>query len=159
MVRVGRDGVDREALPDDAALLTSQTETVSEAFVRHGPGVEAPTSFHTSGRLSIRASSDRGGFKVGAPVRIAALFDDAPLASAQITVVAPYTSYPNNADGEILMIGDNGDATFTPSRAGPLILFVRNLAAAPSGAETDVRSYTTAITIDIAPASAAGGDL
>ena len=147
-VRLGEDGIDPADLPEAATILTSQTATVSEVYVRRGD-VDTPKTLVTSGRLSLQLKADKKGFRAAAPIRVSVHFDGAPLAGAEISLVAPYGAYRHQSDGVTLTLDENGEATLAPESAGPHVILVRHIAKAPAGAETDLRSYSTALVFEI----------
>lgn len=149
-VRLGEDGLDKATLPDGAPILTSQTATVSEVYVRHG-ATDMPTTLKTSGRLSISLSAGEKGFQAMTPLRVTVTFDGAPLAGAETTVVSPYSTYTDQPEGVTSVLDENGETEITPDTAGPNVILVRHISQAPANAETDVRSYSTALVFEVFP--------
>ena len=149
-VRLGEDGIDKATLPDCAPILTSQTATVSEVYVRHGEA-ELPATLKTSGRLSISLSAGEKGFQESAPIRATVTFDEAPLPGAEITLVSPYSAYADQPEGVISVLDDNGEVEISSNKTGPNVILVRHISEAPADAETDVRSYSTALVFEIFP--------
>ena len=147
-VRLGEDGMDVAALPAGAPILTSQTATVSEVYVRRGD-VDPPMSLATSGRLSISLSAGRQGFRAAAPVRVAVTFDGTPLAGAALTVIAPFAAGADQTGGATLILDENGAGVIAADRPGPHVVLVRHIAEAPADAQTDLRSYSTALVFEI----------
>ncbi|MEO1656547.1 MAG: DUF4198 domain-containing protein [Pseudomonadota bacterium] len=153
LVRLGADGIDLSSLPDGAPLLSSQTATVSEAFIRKGEAT-LPSTLTTSGRLSISVTSERGAqFVPGSLLQVSALFDGQPLKAGDVTIVSAFGSYTAEGEGRSFATDDQGHATLSVDRAGPHVVFVRHMAEAPEGAETDVRSYTTALVFEVLPSA------
>ena len=151
-MRLGEDGVDPAELPAAATILSSQTATVSEVYVRCG-AVDALETLATSGRLSIQLEAGKGGFRSAAPIHASVRFDGAPIAGEEIVLIAPYDAYRDQSDGVTSTLDENGLASLTPNGAGPHVVLVRHIAEAPVGAETDLRSYSTALVIEISPAA------
>lgn len=149
LIRLGEDGVDKAALPEGAPILTSQTATVTEVYVRRGDA-PAPEAYVASGRLSISLAAGEGGPRPNAPLRVSVSFDGAPLPGAEIALVAPFASYGNEPEGAVSIADDQGRATIICEREGPHVVFARRMAPAPAGAETDIRSYTTALVFNAA---------
>ncbi len=151
-VRLGEDGVDAAGLPDGAPIFTSQTATVSEVHVRRGD-IALQETLTTSGRLSIRVSAGADGFRASASMRVAATFDGSPLTGADVTLIAPYGVYADQSEGVASVLDKNGEAELSPQKSGPHAVLVRHIAEAPAGAETDVRSYSTALVFEVFPNS------
>ncbi|MEO1042919.1 MAG: DUF4198 domain-containing protein [Pseudomonadota bacterium] len=150
-VRLGRDGLDPSELPAGSPILTSQTATISEVYIRHGE-VELPTTLSTSGRLSLMLTAqDALGFTTDADLELSVLFDGKPLSDAKATLVASFDSYTDHGEGLTYTLTDKGQVTLSADRPGPHVIFVRHMAKAPAGAETDIRSYTTALVFELLP--------
>jgi hypothetical protein len=147
-VRLGQDGIDVAALPDGAPIFTSQTATVSEVYVRRGD-VALPETLTTSGRLSVRLSAGAEGFRAAAPMRVSVTFDGSPLTGADVTLIAPFGAYTDHSDGVASVLDRNGEAELSSQHTGPHSVLVRHIAEAPAGAETDVRSYSTALVFEV----------
>ncbi len=147
-VRLGRDGVARADLPEGAPIFTSQTATVSEVHVRKGD-VPAPRTISAAGRLTLKVSAGDRGFEPGAPLQAAALFDGAPLEGARIVFVAPFGTSERGLDGVAFAADADGEAAIMSDDAGPHVVFVRHIAEAPPDAQTDLRSYTTALIFEL----------
>lgn len=145
LVRLGRDGMAKESLPEGTEILTAQTATVSDLYVAKGdPGAPPEVSI---GRLEIRPATNPAGVLAGETMVATILFDGAPLAGVPVTYMTPTNSGEEGADDETLMTGPDGRVALSLESAGPHLLMIRHLADAPDGAETDVRSYTTVLTV------------
>lgn len=149
-VLLGADGIDKSTLPDGAPILTSQTATASEVYVRHGEA-DLPATLRTSGRLSVSLSAGKKGFQAMTSLRVTVTFDGAPLAGAETTLVSPYSAYTDQPEGVTSNLDENGETEITPDTAGPNVILVRHISQAPANAETDVRSYSTALVFEIFP--------
>ena len=148
-VRLGRDGIDPSTLPEGAARLTLQTETVSEVFVASGDAA-LPLTLTTSGRLSLRVEAESpDGFRLGSDISVTAVFDDKPLPKTSIMLVSAFDAYTDRGEGLLMMSDSLGKTTLTPDRPGPHVVFIRHMAEAPADAETDIRSYTTAVVFEV----------
>ncbi len=148
LVRLGEDGMDAAALPTGAPILTSQTATVSEVYIRHGDA-ELPATLATSGRLSIRLSAGEKGFQESLPLRVSVSFDGAPLPGAEVVLVAAFSTYTDQPKGFTAVLDENGETEISSDKTGPHVVFVRHIAEAPAGAETDIRSYSTALVFEV----------
>ncbi len=135
-------------VPDGTPILSSQTATVSDAYVTIGE----PTwqSVETAiGRLAITPLTHPSSLEKGGSLSVLLSFDDEPLANQALVLT-------RSGQAERLM--DEG-TTFTSDTAGrvhiPLehlgthLIMTRMQAPAPEGADTDIRSYTTALTFNV----------
>lgn len=148
IVRLGEDGVDPAGLPTGTERLTSQTATVSEAYVTSGAATEISASFPT-GRLSLTPINHPGGLKGGMTFRALVHFDDRPVRPDEAFLVAGLGHYSGKGDGDRLEVGTNGIIATGPLQPGLYVVLIRHLARAPDGAETDVRSYSTTLTFEV----------
>lgn len=147
-VRIGDGGVARDEVPADAAILTSQTATVSEVLVTvPGGGASVPAG---AGRLRLVPTEGPGAMAPGEPVSVSVLFDAAPLKGAEVSLIAAFGHY-ETPEGTAYAAGDDGLVQLPGLDAGVYALMVRHIAPAPAGADTDVRSYTTALTLEVRP--------
>ncbi len=148
-MRLGPDGLDPSELPEDAPILSSQTATVSEVFVRHGD-VELPDTLTSSGRLSLALHADsQKGFAPNAELEVSVHFDGKPLTNAPVTLATSLDAYTDHSDGKSYPLNTEGQASFVADQPGPHVVFVRHIAAAPDGSATDIRSYTTALVFEL----------
>lgn len=143
---LGGDGLTKETLPDGAEILTSQTATVSDIYLGRGDGPSASLESEI-GRLAIRPVADPAGLRAGERFEADILFNAAPLAEYDITFFSPSSSREEGEAGTSLTTDESGRVAFTPDEPGKYLLMVRHIAPAPEGAETDVRSYTTTLTL------------
>lgn len=134
-------------VPEGAEILSSQTETVSEVYISCGGKTEFPDS-RPSGRLTI--TPDQLQVRAGAPARFTIRFDGAPLATPEAYLLSAYGAYSSEEDGRPVVAGADGVVEFHDLAPGIHALLVRHIAPAPEGADTDVRSYSTALTFDTA---------
>ena len=145
LVRLGADGVGKDALPDGTPVLTAQTATLSDIYIARGePGAMPQAAL---GRLEIHPASNPAALKPGDALSARILFDGAPLAGAPVTVFTPSNSKTEGAEDSTLVTGEDGTIALPLTEPGPHLLMIRHLADAPDGAETDVRSYTTVLTV------------
>lgn len=134
-------------VPEGAEILSSQTETVSEAYISCGGKTEFPDS-RPSWRLTI--TPDQLQVRAGTPARFTVRFDGAPLATPEAYLLTAYRAYAGEEDGRPVVIGADGLIEIHDLAPGIHVLLVRHIAPAPEGADTDVRSYSTALTFDTA---------
>ncbi|MCI4646478.1 MAG: DUF4198 domain-containing protein [Hyphomonadaceae bacterium] len=147
-IRLGANGVSRASVPGNAEILSAQTATVSEAFVTVGD-VAPATHLQTSGRLSISLSCGDPGCIKRAPLQAGLVFDQAPLAGADLSLITAYGKYRGLGDGVPFLTGPDGQTNLPLLPAGVYVLMARHIAPAPEGAQTDLRSYSTTLTFEI----------
>ncbi|WP_018146732.1 DUF4198 domain-containing protein [Henriciella marina] len=143
---LGRDGLDKETLPDRADVLSSQTATVSDLYIALGEGPHASLESEI-GRLAIRPGANPADLRVEERFEADLLFDGAPLAGYDVTLFSPGSSRDEGEPDTALKTDEGGRLAFTASAPGEYLLMVRHIALSPEGAETDVRSYTTTLTL------------
>ena len=143
---LGRDGLTKETLPDGAEILTSQTATVSDIYLARDDGPSASLGSEI-GALAIRPVADPAGLRAGERFTADVRFNAAPLAEYDITVFSPSSSREEGEAGTSLTTDESGRVAFTPDEPGEYLLMVRHIAPSPERAETDVRSYTTTLTL------------
>lgn len=146
-IRLGSDGVAKADLPKGAEIMTSQTATVSDIYLSRGtPGAGMPDS--RIGRLAIVPVSDPSVFAPGDRLTFTIEFDDEPLSDMPVTAFVPGGSREEGAPDTTLLSDANGQVSLSCETKGAHLLMVRHLSLAPEGAETDVRSYTTTLTLN-----------
>lgn len=134
-------------IPDGTPIFSSQTATVTDAYVTVG----APdwTAMRVPiGRLAILPVGHPNMARTGAPFTARVTFDGVSVSGA--TVV--HTNEMQRLRGDTAVIYDtNADGLFTIvfEQPGLALLRVRLQAPSPEGSETDIRSYTTALAIDV----------
>ncbi len=138
---------DPDKLADGSKILTSQTVTVSDAYVSIGE-VSAVQPEALS-RLTIGLGThpscilDRQGLVLDID------FDGAPLAHHDVTISRPFGPYLGEGEGLDYKTDAAGKLTFATFPAGIYMIMVRHLDYAPEGSETDVQSYTTSLVLDV----------
>ena len=145
-VRLGPDGENPASVPEDAPRLASQTATVSETRVAVGRAV-LPSVIATTGRLALRLETGPGGFVPGEPFAVRIDFDGEPLSNTPVFVIEAHDDFRGLADGRSHATDESGTALAELTRPGPFVVLVRHIAPAPEGAATDVRSYSTTLTL------------
>lgn len=136
-------------IPAGTPILSSQTATISDAYVTAGSPdwktVRAPM-----GRLSIQPMLHPNLIKTGMPFSARVMMDGEPVAGH--TIVLTNERQRLDRDGEeIVKTDQNGIFTVMLKEPGIALLMARIQAPAPEGAETDIRSYTTALTLRVEP--------
>lgn len=150
-IRLSSEPAENAELPAGAKRLSSQTATVSEAYVSCG-GVAGLTSAEPAGRLSI--TPGQAQLKPGMAAHFTIRFDGAPLQPAEAFLIEAYGAYAGAEEGRPVGVGADGMATFTDLDPGIYALLVRHIAPAPDGSDTDVRSYSTVLTFEVLRAPA-----
>lgn len=136
----GEDSVDPSLA--DAEVLTSRTVTVSEVSLSCAKLQEQPQRA-TDGRLSIRPLSDhidgtRQAFEI--------LFDNAVVPIDEIRLVSAYQLESDNLAAKLDAQGTLNLGQIAP---GAYTLLVRLIAHAPPDSDTDLHSFSTALTFEI----------
>jgi len=140
-VRIGSGGVPREDLPDRAEILSSQTATVSDIYLRRGADGAFPVL--PVGRLAIIPQSDPTRLEPGDALTSLITFDGEAMANQPVTVLTP----GGGAEGMALVTDGAGMIAVPVSSADGALVIVRHIAPAPAGADTAVRSYTTTLSV------------
>ena len=146
LFRLGGDGLDADNLPDGAQILTAQTATVSDLYITRGEPTPSTWSSRI-GRLAIMPLSNPTGLAPGDGMDLAIRFDAQPMADMPVTVFVPAGSREEGVAETTYRTDDNGEIRLACDTAGAHLAMVRHLAMAPQGAQTDVRSYTTTLTV------------
>ncbi|MEL6243799.1 MAG: DUF4198 domain-containing protein [Pseudomonadota bacterium] len=134
-------------IPEGTPILTSQTATVTDAYVTVG----APDwgAIRTSvGRLAIEPAIHPSRVRVGFPFIGRLTFDGEPV-QGQDVILTTEAQRLSGKFGWMTQTDDEGLFTIMLNDPGVSLLMVRLQAPAPEGAETDIRSYTTALTLNV----------
>lgn len=132
-------------IPDGTPILSSQTATVSDAYVTVGVRDWGAIRTHV-GRLAIEPALHPNTARIGTPFIGRVLMDGSPVAGETL-VVTNETQRLRGEGGVSVKTDDDGIFTVTFEHRGVHLIMVRLQAPAPEGAETDIRSYTTALTL------------
>lgn len=134
-------------IPDGTPILSSQTATVTDAYVTSG-AANWDAIRARIGRLAIEPAVHPSSAMVGASFFGRVTFDGEPVADRQ--VILTNEMHRLNQNGGIAVQTDNeGLFSVILGEAGTSLLMVRLQAPAPENAETNIRSYTTALTINV----------
>lgn len=135
-------------IPPDTKVLSSQTATVTDAYISIGaPNWTA--SRQAIGRLAIHPALHPNAVDTSIPFTGRVTFDGAPVGNLAVVV----TSEAQRLNGEKeTYVETDTDGVFSINfdQPGVTLVMVRLQAPAPEGAETDIRSYTTALTLNVA---------
>jgi len=136
-------------IPDGTPILSSQTATVTDAYLTVGAqdwgAIRAKV-----GRLAIEPALHPNTARVGAPFIGRVTLDGAPVAGEEILLTNEVQRL-HGQGGEVTQTDADGIFAVTFADPGTHLIMVRLQAPAPAGAETDIRSYTTALTLNVAP--------
>lgn len=136
-------------VPDGTPILSSQTATVSDTYVTVGAptwaSVNAPI-----GRLQMRLAQHPGTLMVGQSLGIALTFDGKPLAHQTVVLTRSGQKDRQDDEGRVLTSDADGRVSVPLRDPGTHLVMTRMQAPAPAGADTDIRSYTTSLTFNVA---------
>ncbi|MEO0465501.1 MAG: DUF4198 domain-containing protein [Pseudomonadota bacterium] len=134
-------------IPEGTPILSSQTATVTDAYVTVGSpdwgAIRTPV-----GRLAIEPALHPSRASAGLPFIGRVTFDGEPV-PGQDVILTTENQRLKGEFGWMTQTDDEGLFTITLNDPGVSLLMVRMQAPAPEGAETDIRSYTTALTLDV----------
>lgn len=138
-------------LPEGATrFYTIQTATVADAYVSKGPltrgAVDAPV-----GRLAIRPVTHPNDVFAGEDFVFDLTLGDAPLGGHELTLYRDGGEYEEPGFARPVVTDAEGRATVRFDRPGVYLVMTRHRAPAPDGADTDIRSYTTSLTLEVLP--------
>ena len=127
---------------------SSQTETVADVYVTK----KAPTRAAVDrpiGRLVVHPITHPNDVYLGEPFDLEILFDGKPMAGQSVEIERAGSEYDDSRFHGIVETGADGRLSLDLDRPGTYLLMTRHLAAAPAGADTDERSYTTSLTFEV----------
>ena len=135
------------AIPAGTPILSSQTATLSDTYLTAGSvtwqAVRVPI-----GRLRIEPYVHPNDVRTGSVFNGRVTLDGAPVAD-QSVVMTDETQRLRGAAGQESRTNEAGEFRIAFSDPGTAVLMTRLQAPAPSGAETDIRSYTTSLTVNV----------
>lgn len=134
-------------VPEGTPVLTSQTATVSDVYLTAGAaGWEAARV--EVGRLAIQPVDHPGLVLTGAPFAARVMLDGMPAPGLAVLVTSEAQRL-HGAAGFTVQTGKDGRFSLVFDKPGVALLMVRLQAPAPVGATTDIRSYTTSLTLEV----------
>jgi len=136
-------------IPDGTPILSSQTATVTDAYVT--VGLQDWGAIRTTvGRLAIEPALHPSSASVGTPFIGRITLDGTPVANHAVLLTNEAQRLRD--DGGVRTRTD-ADGIFSVmfTEPGVHLIMAGLQAPAPDGAETDIRSYTTALTLDVSP--------
>ncbi len=134
-------------IPDGTSILTSQTATVSDAYITIGDKDWGAIS-HTIGRLAIEPLEHPNNAETRTPFQGRVTFDGKPIAK-QAVILTTEMQRLTGSDEARATTDDAGIFSLSFDDPGIHLIMVRLQAPAPKGSETDIRSYTTSLTLDV----------
>lgn len=136
-------------VPAGTPVLTSQTATVTDAYVTAGrrdwKAVGVPV-----GRLQIEPGIHPNAISVDLPFVGKVTLDGKPLVGEIVTLTNEGERL-RGVGGRVFETDEKGRFKIDFEEPGVHLIMVRIQAPAPDGAETDIRSYTSALTINVKP--------
>jgi hypothetical protein len=146
---VNSEDAERIDVPDGTPVFSSQTATVSDTYITIGAPSWASVNADI-GRLKISPTKHPSALTRGDMFTVTLSFDGAPLAGQRLLLTRSGQKDRPGDDGFSFTADDNGEVAIPLYEAGTHLIMTRMQAAAPDGAETDIRSYTTSLTFDVA---------
>ena len=146
---VNSDDVEPINIPAGTPILTSQTATVSDAYVTAGLPDWGAIRTHV-GRLAMEPALHPNAVSVGVPFIGRVSLDGQPISGGNV-ILTSEAQRLHQEGGVAVPIDGSGVFTVNWDQPGVHVLMVRLQAPAPDGAETDIRSYTTSLTMSVAP--------
>ncbi|HUD31015.1 MAG TPA: DUF4198 domain-containing protein [Novosphingobium sp.] len=134
--------------PAGAQVRTSQTETVADVYVTKKKVTRAPVDV-AIGRLRIQPVTHPSEVYLDTPFKLQVLFDGKPMAGQELVLDRGGADYEEAVTHSQATTDAQGNAVLRFERPGIYMLMTRHRAAAPEGAGTDERSYTTSLTFQV----------
>lgn len=128
--------------------ISSETATVAEVYVSKGAPTDTVVNA-PSGRLAIKPLTHPNKIFAESGFRLQVSFDGLPLAGQALELSREGAVYDDGAAMEHVKTDAEGFVTLNFDKPGVYLIMTRHRAAAPAGAETDIRSYTTSLTFDV----------
>ena len=135
-------------IPEGTPILTSQTATVTDAYVTVGRRTWTATKTPV-GRLQIEPGLHPNALTEDLTFVGKVTFDGVPQDGVTV-VLTNEGERLRGAGGRTFTTDEKGRFKIDFEEAGIHVVMVRMQAPAPAGADTDIRSYTTALTLDVA---------
>lgn len=135
-----------EMIPEGTPILTSQTATVTDAYI----SVEEKTWDAMNipiGRLTITPFIHPNSVQVGEVFEGQVSFDGQPVKD-QTVLLTTEAQRLKSQPGDDFQTDDQGRFSVPIKSKGMALIMARMQAISPNGAETDIRSYTTAVTFN-----------
>ncbi|MET1755519.1 DUF4198 domain-containing protein [Novosphingobium sp. RD2P27] len=138
-----------DKIPANAtAVQTSQTETVSDVFVTKKAPTRAPVDMQI-GRLRLQPVTHPSDVYLDGEFALKVMFDGQPLQDQLVYLDRAGAEYEEPKFHREIRTGAEGGLSLSFDQPGVYVLMTRHRADAPAGADTDLRSYTTALTFEV----------
>ncbi|MEO0551247.1 MAG: DUF4198 domain-containing protein [Pseudomonadota bacterium] len=135
-------------IPEGTEILSSQTATVTDAYIT--VGAQDWGAIRTEvGRLAIQPALHPNTVRTGIPFIGRVTLDGEPVAGEDV-IVTTEGERLRGVGGTSTKTDNEGVFSITFDEPGVALIMVRLQAPAPEDAETDIRSYTTALTLNVA---------
>lgn len=145
---VNSDDAEPINVPDGTPVLTSQTATLSDTYVTSGDPTWGSLRVPI-GRLTMLLEQHPSDLHQGDHLDLVLAFDGEPLVHQSLVVTRSGQRDRPGDHGSAYTSDDKGRVSVPLTDAGTHLLMTRLQAPAPENAETDIRSYTTALTVDV----------
>jgi len=145
---VNSDDAEPIDIPGGTPILTSQTATVSDVYVTVGDANWDSLKVSV-GRLTITPLQHPSTLRQGDLFDLTISFDAKPLAGQTLILTREGQRTRPGDDGVVYITDADGRVSIPLAEIGTHLIMTRMQAPAPEGAETDIRSYTTALTLDV----------
>lgn len=136
-----------QVIPEGTPILTSQTATVTDAYVSVGEKTWDAVNFPI-GRLTITLFTHPNTIQVGEVLKGQITFDGQPVSDQSVLLTTEAQRLEGRV-GDRFETDDQGQFSIPINEQGTALVMTRMQATSPDGADTDIRSYTTAITFNI----------
>jgi len=134
-------------IPAGTPVLTSQTATVTDTYVTIGkPTWES--AHYSIGRLAMQPIQHPSLLNTGQGFDLRVTFDGEPI-MGQVVTLTREGQHVRGEIGERFFTDATGRLSIPLELIGTHLLMTRMQAPAPKGADTDIRSYTTALTFNV----------
>lgn len=150
-VKIGEDWIPLEPgspVAEGVETRESQTATVADVYVTRGEPTDEVLGA-SIGRLALQPITHPNKLTTDGGFRFRVLFDGEPVANQQIQIQREGGQYESPAYSALVTSDADGFASFDMDRAGAYLMMTRMSAEAPAGSETDIRSYTTSLVIEV----------
>jgi len=135
-------------IPEGAIIDAFQTLTVADAYVTKGAPTRTVLRTGNTG-LEIRPITHPSEIYLDSGFDLQLAFNGAPLAAQDITIYRAGGAYDEPKFKRTARTDADGRASINFSQPGIYLIMTRHRAAAPDGAETPWRSYTTSLTFEV----------
>ncbi|MEQ3746147.1 MAG: DUF4198 domain-containing protein [Henriciella sp.] len=145
---VNSDDADPIFVPEGTPILSSQTATVSDAYVTIGEptwlSIQKPI-----GRLRLIPEQHPSTLSTGDMFDIIITFDGLPLVDQDLVLTRSGQKDRDGDEGFVFQSDQDGRVSIPLFQSGTHVIMNRLQAPAPEGVETDIRSYTTSMTFSV----------